>query len=316
MAKYTKTFKQVKAYARSLDINTTQEWREWAITCPPLPQYITKDGRSLPYRPDWVPVNPKSSFTRRQEWTSWVDFLGIKPKKPKYLPYDQAKKKVHKLKIKSLAGWIKWHTKHKPHNIPKYEDHYISAGTWVNWSDFLGTWSINSVIRNQFMLDYMGARAVVHKMHFEKRVEYTNWWKATRPYTLPVDPTTVYAKQWGGLPDFLGTSVYSRMQLVMSSISVFYIAYYNYYPTNVFKIRVEPKGQATAEEQVTSTNGNIVRLYQYDANQHEMLTSILRNHCTSWWDGYSNEYVVQNIYMLFNDLDIVFQHIPSNNVTY
>lgn len=305
------SYSKARTYVRALKLKSSAEWENWVNNKEDKHGvFINSKGQQLPQRPKNIPVFPNKIYSRKGKWISWSDFLGTPPKKEKYMPYDQARTFVRSLNLKNHAEWEKWHDKHKPKRIPKKTSVYISAGTWVSWSDFLGTWAVNSVIKKKMQFPLMQARAYVHKLHLKTTNEYIAWWKLNRPLTIPLLPGDVYKSQgFAGMRDFLGTSLYSRMQINTIDVSVLYIAYSPSYPNNVFKIQIDNKGYYSATDSIFQSGCTVVKMFQYSSDNSSALKNIMQRNCTTWWQGTTGEYVVANIYQLLTELDMVFDQV-------
>jgi hypothetical protein len=86
--------------------------------------------------PNFIPRKPHNTY---DDFISWNDFLGGKSKRNKndYLSFNDAKKIVHTLKIKSRNQW-KGFIKNETHKlkIPTNPDSFY-CGEWVSWYDWL-----------------------------------------------------------------------------------------------------------------------------------------------------------------------------------
>jgi len=81
----------------------------------------------------FIPLNPHSSY-KNKGWVSLDSFLS-----KDYLSYEDAKKIIKGLNIKSNGEWRKWiKTKDKMYkNIPNAPDRYYK-NEWIDWYDWLG----------------------------------------------------------------------------------------------------------------------------------------------------------------------------------
>ena len=80
-----------------------------------------------------IPLNPDFSY-KDKGWISWDSFLS-----KDYLNYEDSKKIVKKLNIKSNSEWRKWikNKDKKYKNIPK-NPNIVYKKEWVSWYDWLG----------------------------------------------------------------------------------------------------------------------------------------------------------------------------------
>ena len=94
--------------------------------------------------PDNIPLNPDIAY-KNKGWGGWKDFLSTgKRINEDWLPYDEAKIFVHKLKLSSSYQWQDYchgllpDKPNKPYDIPiSVETIYRNKG-WIGWYDFLG----------------------------------------------------------------------------------------------------------------------------------------------------------------------------------
>ena len=91
-------------------------------------------------RPSNIPISVANVY-HNKGWISLGEFLGtgkVADNLKNYKSFTEAKKFVHKLKMKSIAEWRSFaKTKKKPLDIPfKVERTYSSE--WISWADFLG----------------------------------------------------------------------------------------------------------------------------------------------------------------------------------
>lgn len=89
--------------------------------------------------PSFIPKKPDKTYN---EFTTYKEYLGIRKYKTleNYLPFNDAKKIVHKLNIKTNKEWriFRKTDDFKFLNIPSTPD-LIYKDDWINWYDWLGT---------------------------------------------------------------------------------------------------------------------------------------------------------------------------------
>ena len=89
-----------------------------------------------------IPSNPNTTYSNKG-WKGWSDFLGkkiISTQDKKFKSYNEAKRYVKKLGIKSSTMWrnyIKYNEIEE--DMPRMPDWtYKAKGYWKGWKDFLG----------------------------------------------------------------------------------------------------------------------------------------------------------------------------------
>lgn len=108
-------FQEVKNLARQLGIQSASQWYKWA-----------KSG-NLPKK---VPVGISQIY--KDEWVSWYDFFGKKPKN--FISYKKAKKLMEKLNIKSEKEYYK--LDRNIYDLPGHPEE-VYQKRWKNWDIFL-----------------------------------------------------------------------------------------------------------------------------------------------------------------------------------
>jgi hypothetical protein len=117
---------------------------------------------------------------------------------PDYLPFNQARLYVHKLKFQRRAEWLEWgRSEKRPHFIPLTPDRVYRNAGWVNWADWVGF----------SFLSFEKARTYMRKLGLKNRDDYREWlMSGKRPKTIPHEPEKIYKYTgWNGLGDWLGT---------------------------------------------------------------------------------------------------------------
>ncbi len=117
--KFFVPYKEAKMIVHKLQLKSVEEWRE-----------LCKRGE----RPLNMPSSP-NSYYEKQGWSSWNEFLGIRRN---FLPYEEAKIIVHRLKLKTIREWKSYaKSDQKPKDIPSSPDHVYKNKGWISWRDWL-----------------------------------------------------------------------------------------------------------------------------------------------------------------------------------
>jgi hypothetical protein len=155
------TYQELKDFVQKLGLKSKSEWFEY-----------TKSGN----KPDNIPSNV-AEFYQYKGWESWGEFLGtgtIAPFNRKYLPYQEAKKFVSKLGIKTINEWSEYcKSGNKPDNIPINLNITYKNKGWVSWGEFLGTKIIATY--NIKYLPYQEAKEFVSKFQFKTVKEWKQY---------------------------------------------------------------------------------------------------------------------------------------------
>jgi hypothetical protein len=125
-----------------------------------------------------IPLDPQAAY-KNNGWISWGDFLNsgnLSPtsKSKQFLPFKEAIKFIHKLKIKSKNDWPSYcKSGTKPDTIPSSpRDHYKKE--WISWGDWLGTGSIAT--QNKEYLTAKEAKPLYQKLFKEYGINNGSDW--------------------------------------------------------------------------------------------------------------------------------------------
>jgi hypothetical protein len=123
----------------------------------------------------------------------------------KWRPFEEARKFVHSLNLKSEKYWKEYkNSGKKPDDIPG-SPRTVYKKEWKGLGDWLGTGSISPSDRK--FRKYEEARKFARKLNFKNKFEWADYVKLRKhPIDIPNDPGKSYKnKGWKGWGDFLGT---------------------------------------------------------------------------------------------------------------
>ena len=211
IANYKKKYRpfyKARAFARSLKLNSIDEWYLYCKGKYPEKGFLPTD----------VPVIASRTYSG-VGWKSWGDWLGtgnIAPTLKKYRPFREARAFVRKLKLKSVSEWISFckgelpQKGRLPQDIPANPSGTYANKGWKGMGDWLGTWTIAPSLRKY--RPFNDARAYVHKLKLKNVSEWISYCKGELPEKgglpedIPAKPSGTYAdKGWKGVGDWLGT---------------------------------------------------------------------------------------------------------------
>ena len=120
-----------------------------------------------------------------------------------FLPFEEAKKFVHTLNLKSQKEWENYCKNNKPDNIPTSPYYFYKNKGWVSFGDWLG-YSKN-------FLSFEEARKFIHILKLKGDKEWREYCKSgNKPDNIPIYPERVYKNDgWLSIGDWLGTYVIS-----------------------------------------------------------------------------------------------------------
>lgn len=187
-------FQKAKDFVRTLGLKNTNDWKEYC------------NSGDLP---DDIPRTPSQTY-KDKGWNGMYDWLGKTEKGRKYeqrdlLPYNEAKKYAHSLKLKNWNAW-RLHAKsgELPIKVPKDPKTAYQNKGWKNWGEWLGTKSVST--HERIFLSFEESKKAIKKYGLQSQTEWRNFCKSNlRPDNLPVNPYKVYKDEWISWGDWLGT---------------------------------------------------------------------------------------------------------------
>jgi len=169
------TLGEAKKAVKRLNIKSEREYR----------QKRHKDPR--------LPATPSRYYNK--EWSGYPDFFD-KPFIVKYPKYNDAKKAVEKLNIKSSREYSRRYKKDP--RLPSRPENYYSGIGWIDYDHFLG------FERHNFYQTYIEAKEVVKKIGIKSRKEYIEDKRYKEDTHLPSQPNVYYKnKGWSKWNDFI-----------------------------------------------------------------------------------------------------------------
>lgn len=191
MKKAWRPFDQARAYARSLGLKNSREWRNHARS---------------EYNPDDIPADPRSVYKSDfKGWGDWLDTGYVCARLREYLPFEEARAFVRALGLKGQIAWKAYCASGaKPDTIPTNPDNVYSAD-FQGYGNWLGTGK-RAPGRN--FLPFDEARAFVHTLGLTGVSAWRRYCASgTKPDTLPASPEQVYEATFAGYGDWLGTGI-------------------------------------------------------------------------------------------------------------
>lgn len=197
-------FLQARAFARSLRLKSSREWKD----------YAAGKRSDLPPLPNDLPTNPMVAY--KEDYISFADWLGVDMqsysgrRQRKWREFGIARDYVRSLGIKTSAEYRKWssgglpHLPPKPDDIPaKPESVYWGQG-WISYPDWLGK-------NTKAIRSFESARDFVRSLGLKSNTEWRQYVLGKKPNLPPLPddipkwhPNKEYADQgWMGWKDYL-----------------------------------------------------------------------------------------------------------------
>lgn len=202
-----RSFEDARRFVRDLGLKSGAEWKRYCKG--ELPEKGTL--------PEDIPREPGYLYKDRG-WVGWGDWLGtgtVAAYLRKYRSFEEARRFVHSLGLKSVAGWKAYcHGKFPdkdtlPEDIPINASQTYKDSGWVSWGDWLGTGTIAPRLRE--FRSFEEARRFVRDLGLKSGAEWKRYCrgelpeKGTLPDDIPREPVHVYKDSgWAGLVDWLG----------------------------------------------------------------------------------------------------------------
>jgi hypothetical protein len=196
-------FREARAYARSLGLANTKEWRA-------LCRARSGNRRVLPHD---IPSLPERVYAGRG-WAGYGDWLGtgnVHLSKYQRRSYEAARAFVRTLGIRSRPEWRAYcrgeldRLEPRPLDIPSHPQRAYRGRGWVSWGHFFGSNAVTGSERK--FRSFAAARAYVRAQRLRNSQAWRAWCAAGhRPPDIPTTPDKIYRKQgWVSWGDFLGT---------------------------------------------------------------------------------------------------------------
>lgn len=123
-----------------------------------------------------------------------------------FLPFKEARRFVHNLKLKSFSDWKKYYKSSKrPDNIPSCPGRTYKS-EWKGYGDWLGTNVIAA--QNKIYRSFEEARRFVRTLNLKSYKEWYEYCKSgNKPIDIPFRVERTYKKDWMGIGDWLGVKI-------------------------------------------------------------------------------------------------------------
>jgi len=186
------SFEDARKFVHSLGIKSQREWLAY-----------TKSGN----KPRNIPAHPNDVY--KNEWKGLGDWLGtgrIADRLKQYRSFNDARKFVHSLGIKSQREWQRYSKSgKKPIDISSSPEKTYKNKGWNGYGDWLGTGNTSPRYRKYW--PYEKARDYVHKLGLKYISDWHQFTKSGKlPKEIPADPFGVYKNNgWKSNGDWLGT---------------------------------------------------------------------------------------------------------------
>lgn len=186
-------FEQTRAWTRAQGIKSQAQWSK----------RLKQDG----WLPNNIPRYPLEVY--RDQCATWGEFLGTDRKatfQREYRTFEQAREWARLKLLRSRTEWNKLVKQEGwlPIDIPSSVDKQYKK-EWISWGDFLGTGNVAP--GSHKWRPFTSARQWAQEQQLSTRAGWHVLVKNNAlPPGIPASPQTVYASEWMGWRDFLGTN--------------------------------------------------------------------------------------------------------------
>ena len=174
------SYEKARQYVQTLNIKGQKEWIEYVKT-------------------DKKPANiPSAPYQYYDEWKGYADWLGTKRIRPtSFLPFEDARKFVRKLKLKKMIEWnIFVQSDKKPIDIPTNPEK-IYDKEWKNWGDWLGSGKLSTFTMSKIYLPYKEAKFEYQKLAKQYHlIGFTDWNRFAKTHKKLLEDLRIPAAPW------------------------------------------------------------------------------------------------------------------------
>jgi len=198
LKKKFRTFEDARKFVHALKLKNAYQWRKYS---------------SSDKRPEDIPSTPPVTY-KNKGWVSWGDWLGtgaIAMKNKKHRSFDDARKFVLSLGLRSYTEWNAYCISgNKPDDIPSAPWNTYKKSGWISTGHWLGTGRVADQLKQY--RPFSDARAFVHSLGLKGQKEWSEYCKSgNKPEDIPYGVSKTYKKDWKGWGDWLGTGNISNV---------------------------------------------------------------------------------------------------------
>ena len=205
-----RSFKEARAYARTLGIRTYEKWVRFA-------RGVDRGRSKLPTD---IPAAPWSAY--KKQWIGISDWLGTGKLTPKeqmrrWLPFHAARKIARSLGLRTKKEWHAYVKGKKPRLGPVPEGLPLAPWRYPRFTtigDWLGTGQLSNRQKKERRRTFAAARKFARSLGLKNKQEWLAFargnmpGKGRLPQDIPVQPWQTYRilGTWTNLRDWLGPS--------------------------------------------------------------------------------------------------------------
>lgn len=198
-------FEDARKFAQNLGLNSLRQWKQYCLSS------------KKPYN---IPTTPQATYND-DGWSGYGDWLGTKNIKSgsiNYREFEEARKFVRNLKLKSRSDWEDFcNSGNKPHDIPNTPRVVYESKGWIGIGDWLGTDRIAT--NDMIYRDFESAREYVRSLNLKSQKDWFEYCKqGNKPLDIPRNADRTYKNLgWIGYGDWLGSNKIANQDKVFLS---------------------------------------------------------------------------------------------------
>jgi len=175
-----RSFVEAKKFIISLGLKNQSDWKKYC------------NSKKLPAD---IPGSPWRIY--KKEWKGFGDWLGterIATFERKYRSFEDARKFVHSLKLRSMKEWQEFcKSGKKPNDMPTMAPRTYKK-EWKGNGDWLGTGRVST--QNRIYRPFPEAKKFIRTLGLKNRNEWRDYVKSgKKPEDIPAEPWLVYSKE-------------------------------------------------------------------------------------------------------------------------
>lgn len=281
-----------------------------------LKMWVHKNKITSPvtYRKMWRLKQLPSKFPKHPEhfFKEWYegDNLFYNTLLPRILSYEDAKKLVRKLGIKTAAQYIKY-TENQPEKmlmrLPRHP-RLNWPEKWISYAEFFGTNNICKKKIHKRFLPYKEAMAYVHKLGLKDRLEWDAYCNSgKRPSYIPVSPWETYGKKFKGIRVWIGRDLVAAADVRENyNYSVFVLFHIPGNQVNVINFCVFDGGKHQAFDECKENGWNLLGMYAHEPELVSETMDAMRSNSSS---VENQQMVVINYHQLIFELNNILMGV-------
>ena len=188
-------FEEAREFIRSLNLKSYEDYK------------VLHKNNKLPKN---IPIDIRTTY-KNMGFITMPDFLGYESLFQEWLPFEEARELIQKLKLKTQKDWYEYCQSGNKHlKIPSAPNQKYKDEGWISLGDWLGSGTIST--RDIKYKSFKEAREFARKLNLKTRKDWGEYCKTeAKPSNIPNYPNHVYKeKGWNGIGNWLGSNIVAK----------------------------------------------------------------------------------------------------------